>query len=281
MRLPVTSAFGLAAETLASTFRHFRPIATAFIVPELCDRLLRWVELLLAANRGVPHVIPVWMLSALDLFLDSFIFVAIIRYMVLGVEPLPIPKNVPWRAIALTSSILIPLWFVLDSIASRNVLFHYYFDWVNPAPDPEMSHRVYVAIGFYVYTVSALAIAAFYPLLGPIATDSRLEFRKVLNWQRTSFVAIAFTTALLIAALSMIERLYYSMLWASFRASWMHTTRPAPISTGGSSHSKNCSISRPTSSMTSCRRSPFRFLQLASAATANHRKIPLRQPVWT
>jgi hypothetical protein len=213
MRLPITSAFGLAASTLETIFRQFIPLLIAFILPDFGTRLLYFTEAWLSARANSATYFPFWFIEGVDLLLNSIVFVSVIRFLVLGEKPQFLHGNLPLRALILTALGLVALWLVLDQIANQSLLYRYYYE--SHIHSEDLETRLYMGkiIALYAFVVHTLVIAFFYPFFGYVATTSRVEIPKVMSWHRGSYVGIFLLTALLIAALSMAKLLYWKALW--------------------------------------------------------------------
>ncbi|MBZ0216254.1 MAG: hypothetical protein K8F25_06875 [Fimbriimonadaceae bacterium] len=213
MRFPVTSAFGLATSTLEAVFRQFIPLLTAFILPDCATRLFYFLEAWLSARAGSASYFPFWFTESVDLFLMSIVFVSVIRFMVLGEKPQLLHGNLPLRALILTALGLVTLWLVLNQIANQSLLYGYYIE--SHIDSEDLETRLYMGkiIALYAFVVHTVTIAFFYLFLGYVATTSRIEIPKVMRWHRGSFLGILLLTALLIAAISMANLLYWKALW--------------------------------------------------------------------
>jgi hypothetical protein len=214
--LPTTAVLSLAGHGLVLTTSRFKPLAMAFIVPELVRRLYSWAQAYIAARLELPSVTPGWFDSLIYESLTAIVFVAIIRYIASGERPQLDPRTLPPRTVALTAALLIVVWLPLDHMLDRHTLYKMYLDYnsmhlYSPSLAAD-AHRVWLSLGVATFALAAVASALMYPMVGIIAVTNRIDFR---SWQRMlnrNLPALLLLSAVLIAALVMAKDIYFAIL---------------------------------------------------------------------
>ena len=212
MKLPITSSLGLSGLVVLTMLKDIGPLTLAYLVPGAASGLMQYFDVWLAARFEVSNFMPNWLNRSLTTFFDAIIFVSIIRYLVMGDQPIASFRRLKWIPVIATTLIWLVLWSAIDAVAGRQALYTaYYSTYFADAPISQLP-LIHFILGMWEFLVSILAVAIIYPILGQFAVTDGLDMAAMKSWYRYSLTAILIYVALLTATIELTSQLYWQLL---------------------------------------------------------------------
>lgn len=204
----------LATETFVHSGARIRALLVVVAIPELVGvAMFVGYDVALRTGGAAWWVPPPWSLSILRDAISAVAFVGIIRYVACAEGPFWLPVRAWLRHYILTATALAALWVVIAFVG--NGLFNKVFLGGPFALDPFDEVQGFWLGKAYDWTyfgVSALLIAAFYPVLAMTAVLGEFRLRRLFRWWRKYFLRLLVLTAVLMSVCLLLRRAYWWLL---------------------------------------------------------------------